>query len=116
MKQFISALYVVGAILALAGALMKATSWDIYAPYIVTIGGTMVTLAIFNTPIQGKSKILKRLRIQQIFGGLTLILAGAFMLYTRGNEWIASLTISAILQLYTSFRIPQEEAREKGNN
>lgn len=115
MKQFIPALYVVGAILALAGAVLKVTAWQIYAPYIVTIGGTMVTLAIFNTPLAFKTKILKRLRIQQIFGGLTLILAGAFMLYTRGNEWIACLTISAILQLYTSFRIPQEEAKEREN-
>ena len=39
------------------------------------------------------------------------ILNGAFMFTTHGNEWIACLTIAAILELYTAFRIPQEEAK-----
>jgi hypothetical protein len=64
---------------------------------------------------RGKSKTLKRLRIQQIFGALALILTGAFMFTTRGNEWIACLTIAAILELYTAFRIPQEEEKKKAN-
>jgi hypothetical protein len=51
------------------------------------------------------------LRIQQIFGAIALVLTGAFMFFTRGNDWIACLTIAAILELYTAFRIPQEEAK-----
>ena len=51
----------------------------------------------------------------RIFGALALILTGAFMFTTRGNEWIACLTIAAILELYTAFRIPQEEEKEKAN-
>ena len=47
------------------------------------------------------------------YGALALILTGAFMFTTRGNEWIACLTIAAILELYTAFRIPQEEEKEK---
>ena len=38
---------------------------------------------------------------------------GAFMFTTRGNEWIACLTVAAILELYTAFRIPQEEEKER---
>ena len=109
MKQLIPALFVVGAIMALAGAAVFITGWT-YAPYIYT-----VALAQVNTPVKGKSKTLKRLRIQQIFGALALILTGAFMFTTRGNEWIACLTIAAILELYTAFRIPQEEEKEKAN-
>lgn len=97
----------------LVGAAVYITGWT-YAPYIYTIGATFVALAQINTPTKAKSKILKRLRIQQIFGALVLILAGAFMLTTHGNEWIACLTIGAILQLYTAFRIPQEEEKEAG--
>lgn len=52
-------------------------------------------------------------RRQQIFGALLLVLTGAFMFFTHGNEWIVSLTIAAILELYTSVRIPQEEAKEQ---
>ena len=106
MKQLIPALFAVGALMALIGAAVFITGW-IYAPYIYTIGAGFVALA----PVHGKSKTLKRLRIQQIFGAIALVLTGAFMFFTRGNDWIACLTIAAILELYTAFRIPQEEAK-----
>ncbi|WP_294630698.1 hypothetical protein [uncultured Bacteroides sp.] len=112
MKQIAPALFAVGAIMALFGAAVFITGW-IYAPYIYTTGAGFVALAQVNTPVKGRSKTLKRLRVQQIFGALALILTGAFMFSTRGNEWIACLTIAAILELYTAFRIPQEEAKEK---
>ena len=110
MKQLVPALFAVGALMALVGAAVFITGW-IYAPYIYTIGAGFVALAQINTPVKGKSKTLKRLRIQQIFGAVALVLTGAFMFSTRGNEWIACLTIAAILELYTAFRIPQEEAK-----
>ena len=110
MKQLIPALFAVGALMALVGAAVFITRW-VYAPYIYTIGAGFVALAQINTPVRGKSKTLKRLRIQQIFGAIALVLTGAFMFFTRGNDWIACLTIAAILELYTAFRIPQEEAK-----
>ena len=110
MKQLVPALFAVGALMALVGAAVFITRW-IYAPYIYTIGAGFVALAQINTPVKGKSKTLKRLRIQQIFGAVALVLTGAFMFSTRGNVWIACLTIAAILELYTAFRIPQEEAK-----
>ena len=112
MKQLVPALFAVGAIMALTGAAVYITGWN-YAPYIYTSGAGFIALAQVNTPVKGKSKILKRLRIQQIFGALALILTGAFMFTTHGNEWIACLTIAAVLELYTAFRIPQEEAKEE---
>ena len=95
----------------LAGATVYITGWPL-SPYIYTIGATMVALAQINSPSKCRSSIVKRLRRQQIFGALLLVLTGAFMLFTRGNEWIVSLTIAALLELYTSVRIPQEEAKE----
>ena len=83
MKQLVPALFVVGAIMALTGAAVFITGW-IYAPYIYTIGAGLFALAQVNTPVKGKGKTLKRLRVQQIFGALALILTGAFMFTTRG--------------------------------
>ena len=112
MKQIIHALFAVGAVMALAGAILPMTAWRELAPYIYTVGAGCVAFAQINSPIKGNSKRLKRLRIQQIFGALALVLTGAFMLFTHNNEWIACLTIAAILELYTAFRIPQEEEKE----
>ena len=69
MKQLIPALFAVGAVMALIGAAVFITGW-VYAPYIYTIGAGFVALAQVNTPLRAKSKTLRRLRIQQIFGAL----------------------------------------------
>ncbi len=111
MKQLIPFFFSAGAIMVLAGAVIYISGWS-YAPYIYTIGAGFFALAQINTPTKGKGKTLKRLRIQQIFGAIALVLTGAFMLTTHGNEWIACLCVAAILELYTAFRIPQEEAKE----
>lgn len=59
MKQLVPALFAVGAIMALTGAAVYITGWN-YAPYIYTIGAGFIALAQVNTPVKGKSKILKR--------------------------------------------------------
>ena len=96
----------------LIGAAVYVTGWQL-SPYIYTVGATFVALAQINSPSQYKTPTIRRLRRQQIFGALLLVLTGAFMFFTRGNEWIVSLTIAAILELYTSIRFPQEEAKEQ---
>jgi hypothetical protein len=30
----------------------------------------------------------------------------------HGNEWMLNLTIAAVIELYTAFRIPQEEGKK----
>ena len=112
MKQLVPALFGVGAVMALTGAAVFITGW-IYAPYIYTIGAGFIALAQVNTPVKGKSKTLKRLRVQQIFGALALILTGAFMFTTRGFNPIAEWDSAATHELYTAFRIPQEEEKER---
>ena len=103
------AFMLVGAVMALTGAAVYITGW-VLAPYVYTIGATLFALGQINTPARVQNAIVRRLRRQQIFGALILVLTGAFMLFTHGNEWIVSLTIAA--QLYTSIRIPQEEEKE----
>ena len=112
MKQLIPALFVVGAVMLLIGAAVYVTGWQL-SPYIYSVCATFVALAQINSTWQYKTPTIRRLRRQQIFGALLLVLTGAFMFFTRGNEWIVSLTIAAILELYTSIRIPQEEAKEQ---
>ena len=112
MKQLVPALFVVGAIMALTGAAVFITGW-IYAPYIYTIGAGLFALAQVNTPVKGKGKTLKRLRVQQIFGALALILTGAFMFTTRGNGLPASrLLLSSNFTLLSVFR---RKKKKKGH-
>ena len=113
MKQLIPALFVVGAVMLLIGAAVYVTGWQL-SPYIYTVGATFVALAQINSPSQYKTPTIRRLRRQL---NIWCIVVGAYRsvlwFFTRGNEWIVSLTIAAILELYTSIRIPQEEAKEQ---
>jgi drug/metabolite transporter (DMT)-like permease len=56
---------------------------------------------------------VRRLRRQQILGAVLLVFAGVLMFVTRHNEWVLCLTVAAILELYTAFRIPSELEKEK---
>lgn len=110
MKRILSVLFIVGAVMLLFGAVVYVTGWEL-APYVYTVGATLVALAQINTPSPVRTPVVKRLRRQQITGALLLVLTGAFMLFTHGNEWIVCLSIAAVLELYTAVRIPQEEAK-----
>jgi drug/metabolite transporter (DMT)-like permease len=62
---------------------------------------------------EGKNLIIRRLRRQQILAAVLLVFTGVLMFVTRHNEWVLCLTIAAILELYTAFRIPSELEKEK---
>lgn len=112
MKKYYSLLFQAGAILVLVGAGSYVTRWAL-SPYIYTLGAFAVALSQAMTSFKGKDIVLKRLYRQQLFGALFLLLSGVLMFtLPHGNEWMLTLTIGAILQLYTAFRIPQEEKKK----
>lgn len=111
MKQILPALFTVGAVMVLVGAAVYITGWPA-APYVYTVGATLVALAQINERPRVQNPVIRRLRFQQILGALLLVVAGTLMLLTSGNEWIVCLTIAAIFELYTSIRIPQEVEKE----
>jgi len=111
MNKLIQPLLVVGAVLALIGAALHITGWA-FTPYLYIIGATMVALAQINSPLHTDSVVLKRLRAQQVLAAILLVIAGAMMFFLHHNEWIACLSVAAVLELYTAFRIPQELAKQ----
>ncbi len=110
--KILTLLYVLGAIAVCAGYISNALDWE-YAPFGITIGGTLIALAQINAPYKGRNLNLKRLYRKQIFASLFIIASGAAIIYTKGNEWIVLATIAAAIFLYTSFRIPMVEKKEK---
>ena len=112
MKQYQSIIFGIGAVLALVGAATYITAWHL-SPYVYTVGALMVAVVQYLNGYNGTNFIIKRLRKQQVFGATLLLLTALFMFTTRNNEWVLCLTIAAVLELYTAFRIPQEEEKEK---
>jgi len=109
-----------GAVLMLVGAalhvLFPYTSMLIYG-----IGTLMFTLMQVRTEYLGRDITIMRLRRQQLLGCCCFVLALVMMSMQqhqwgpcRRQEWVVALTIGCILELYTSFRIPQE-MKKRGN-
>lgn len=102
----------IGAVLALVGAAVMITGWQ-YAPYIYSVGAVMVAFVQLANGYHGTNVTIKRLRKQQVFGAVLLLLTGLFMFTTKHNEWVVCLTIAAVLELYTAYRIPYLEEKDK---
>lgn len=112
MSKYYSAIATVGAVALLLGAALQITQLA-WAPYLYLIGAIMFAYAQVMSGYEGKNIIIRRLRRQQIIGATLLVVAGVMMILWKRNEWVVCLTIAAVLEMYTVFRIPQEEEKEK---
>mgnify|MGYP006932873178 FL=1 len=101
-----------GAVLLLIGAMLQITRWEL-APVLYTIGAVLFAYVQVMSQYEGKNLIIRRLRRQQILAAVLLVFTGVLMFVTRHNEWVLCLTVAAIRQLYTAFRIPSETEKEK---
>lgn len=108
-RPFIS---VIGGVLVLAGAGSFITGWP-GSPIVYSIGAVLFAIPQLMDRYEGDNFIIRRLRRQQIFGALLLLMTAFFMFTGKHNEWIICLAIAAFLELYTSFRLSQEEEKEK---
>lgn len=75
----------VGAVMVLTGAATYISGWD-YSPYLYLLGAACVALAQINLPLATTNKILKRLRIQQKFGGNHTLAIGRIHVYHTGQR------------------------------
>lgn len=111
-KKLLGYMAAVGAVLILIGAGSYITSW-LLSPYLYTVGAVLFAIAQLMSRYEGNNLVIRRLRRQQIFGALLLLVTSVCMFTLHRNEWIVCLTIAAILELYTAFRIPAEMEKEK---
>ena len=127
-NRLIESFTVVGAALLLFGAAVYITGWS-YAPYMYLVGSIMFAIGQFADRYEGDDKIMKRLRAQQVTGAVFLLITGVLMFsegihswllnnasmgtnlrsilleLTRRNNWIVTLSIGAVFELYSSFRM-----------
>ena len=113
MNKTYSYIQIIGALMLLAGAMLQITRWEL-SPYIYTVGAVLFAyVQVMMGRYDGKNLIIRRLRRQQIIGAILLVFAGVLMFTSKRNEWIVCLTIAAVLQLYTAYRIPSELEKDK---
>lgn len=102
---------------AMAYALPGLEAWS---PYVFTFGALLYAPMQMLARYEGDNLVVKRLRRQQLIGALLLIIAGGLSIMKslhvgpfRGDEWLLVLTIAAVLQVYTAFRLPAALKQEE---
>lgn len=100
----------IAALFVLAGAGLYLTKWAV-APYLFAIGTAGIAVCYLTLPVAGMNFRHKRLHRMNVIAGLLGIVASALM-FAGQLEWVLCLTISAILQVYTSFVSPKEPENE----
>lgn len=127
-NRLIESFTTVGGILLIAGAAVYITGWEC-SPYFYLAGSLMFASGQFADRYTGTDRIVKRLRRQQVLGAVFLLLTAALMFseplhnrlladmnmggkfrsflleITRKNNWIVTLTIGAVFELYSAFRL-----------
>ncbi len=107
-RTLFSTLMIIGALLLLVGAALMITGWTL-APYLFCVGALLFAAMQMTDRYEGQDITVKRLRRQQLIGSLMLLVTGVLMFVERHNGWIVTLTIAAVIQLYTAFRMPEKE-------
>lgn len=135
--HFIEASTVVGGIMLLAGAAVKITGWE-YASWIFSAGALFFASAQFSDRYCGDDRIMKRLRFQQVLGAVFIVITAVLMYtdqyhlkltanptgmneklrslllsVTKRNSWIVTLTMAAVFELYSAFRMEKRQIQLK---
>ena len=107
-------LYILGGLLLLVGAALPVFPALMgYAPAIYSAGALLFGAVQVTTPLPVDHFAVRRLHRQQTLGALCLVVAGGMMFMSKyqvepcaHDEWKLALTIGAVIELYTSFRLP----------
>ncbi len=118
----------VGETLVVIGAVIWITGWHL-AEYLFVAGTLLFAVGRFLERHPQNSNItLKRLYIQRIIGILFLIAAMLLMTFhsqvngfsisdyqvrSTASAWLLPFTIFAVIEVYTAFRIPSEQNKER---
>lgn len=106
----------VGAVLVVIGAAIHLF-YPVPSSIIYMVGVLCFVPMQMLARYEGSDFVILRLRRQQLFGGIALLLSSAAMTmqtfqfgpsWARGNEWVLCLAIASVLELYTTLRLAHE--------
>ena len=123
LNRWQSVLFIAGAVLLVVGAAASLLRWDA-APWLFAVGALAYTSMQMQQSYEGRSFTVRRLRRIMLFSDFLLLLTAVLMFISRWpqlggldwltyvnyvhNNWVVTLLIAALLQLYTTYRIDRE--------
>ncbi|MBO5059274.1 MAG: hypothetical protein J6C05_02015 [Prevotella sp.] len=116
-------IFIVGAIMMVAGCVANILRFAV-APYIYSVGAVAYAVMQIRQSYDGANITVRRLRRIMILSDFLLLFTGVMMFADRSydfmgldllvwlqyvhNNWVITLLIAALMQLYTIYRISSE--------
>lgn len=106
-NNHIKLLYSIGGIGTIAGiiAWMMHQEW---AALVFVAGGSLIALSRLNMLLAKESELQSRAR-GILFISSVMLMIGAYQMYQGGTSWAVFVFISAVIDLYMSFRVSKEK-------
>ena len=127
LNKWQSAVFLAGALLMVAGAAATVVRWQ-GAPWVFAPGAVAFASMQMLQSYDGRNFVVRRLRRIMLFSDFLFLLSAVLMFITQmpwlggldwltyvnyvHNNWVVTLMLAAILQLYTTHRISQELEKE----
>jgi hypothetical protein len=127
LSKWQSAVFTVGALLMVAGAVAMVFRW-VAAPWLFIVGALAYTAMQMQQSYEGRNFTVRRLCRILLFSDFMLLFTGVLMIVTQmpqlggldwltyvnyvHNNWVVTLLIAAILQLYVTYRLDKELREE----
>lgn len=126
MSKLQSAVFLLGAVLMAAGAGLTIIRW-VGAPWLYAVGAVCFTCMQLLQRYEGQNFVIIRLRRIMILSDVLFLVAAVLLFANDGNalhldqltylkyvrnNWVVTLLVAAILQLYSVHRIDHELEKE----
>lgn len=120
LNKWQNAVFVIGAVLMVIGAGATVLRWD-GAPWVYAMGAVAFTSMQMQQSYEGRDFTIRRLRRIMLFSDFLFLFTAMLMFVSRWpqlggldwltyvnyvhNNWVVTLLLASILQLYTTHRI-----------
>lgn len=120
-EKLFQILALVGEVIVLIGAAIWITGWQ-FASVVFAVGALLFAIGRFASSPNVEGLTLRRLYAQRSFGTIILLVSAALMfvkpgfyygMYVDKQIWLMPFIIFAVFEVYTTFRIPAVEKKEK---
>ena len=120
-------IFIIGAMMMVVGAAANIFHWSA-APWVFAVGAVAYVAMQQQQTYEGRNFIIRRLRRIMLLSDILLLFTALLMFVSKmpwlggldwltyvnyvHNNWVVTLLLAAVLQLYTTYRISNELEKE----
>lgn len=106
MNIILNRFFYFAALLVIAGILLKIAAHEIAFPVVLT-GSILFAIVRIYSSLKYKDRKHSRIPMIQMMSATSLVVS-AYLMYKMSNSWAVFVLITAVLEIYASFRMDEK--------